>query len=67
MSYFFYIFCGYMICKDSWEKFMIAALSVILRLSWGDANAQVGKEYEFLPVIGKKGLHQQTNNNGESL
>jgi hypothetical protein len=27
----------------------------------------VGKEDEFSPVIGKKGLHQQTNNNGEKL
>jgi exonuclease III len=38
-----------------------------VKVIMGDANAQVGKEDEFLPVIGTKGLHQQTNNNREKL
>jgi endonuclease/exonuclease/phosphatase family metal-dependent hydrolase len=37
-----------------------------VKIVMGDANAQVEKE-EFLPVFGKKWLHQQTNNNGEKL
>ena len=33
----------------------------------GDANAQVGKEQEFCPTIGRNSIHETTNNNGERL
>ena len=33
----------------------------------GDANAQVGKEQEFCPTIGRNSIHETSNNNGERL
>ena len=33
----------------------------------GDANAQVGREEFFRPVIGRHGLHSSTNENGLRL
>jgi hypothetical protein len=33
----------------------------------GDANAQVGNQDKFFPIIGKKQLHQETNNTVEKL
>jgi hypothetical protein len=49
------------------EKIYDSCAQHDVKITMGDKNAQVGKADKFLPVIGKKGLHQQTNNNGEKL
>jgi len=38
-----------------------------IKLTVGDFNAQVGKEFMFRPIIGKESLHDTSNDNGSKL
>ena len=53
----------YQTLTELYDKCPRHDIKIIIR----DANAQVGKEDEFCVIVGKNGVHNVTNDNGERL